>query len=74
MDEKAFELAAAVTGALTENGIDKIRAQVRKRDPNFDGYCEDCADPIPEARLDTGATTCLECQQVRERVAAQYRP
>jgi RNA polymerase-binding transcription factor DksA len=73
MDEKVLEIAEAVTQATVENGVAKIRAQVRKRDPLFDGACEECGDPIPDPRLDTGATTCLECQQTLERIQAQFK-
>jgi RNA polymerase-binding transcription factor DksA len=73
MDEKVLETAEALAAATVQNGVDKIRAQVKQRDPNFDGLCEDCGDTIPEARLDTGATLCLECKLIEERLRAQYR-
>lgn len=73
MDEKYLEVAEALVAAQLQNGVEKVCAQVRKRDPNFDGICEDCTDEIPEARLDTGATRCIECQEVLEFRQAQYR-
>lgn len=73
MDEKVLEIAEAVTEATVKNGVDKIRAKVRKRDPLFDGACEECDAQIPDLRLDTGATTCLECQERLEKLQAQYK-
>jgi RNA polymerase-binding transcription factor DksA len=73
MDEKGFEIAEAITTALVDNGVKKVQAQVRPRDPLFDGECIECTEPIPEARLNTGAQTCLECQEVLEKIQAQYR-
>lgn len=73
MDEKTLEMAEALTTALVDNGIERIRAQVKRRDPNFDGSCEECGDSIPEARLDTGAVTCIECQELLEQQRAHYR-
>lgn len=73
MDERVLEIAEALTAALAENEVAKIRAKVQKRDPSFDGICVECDEPIPDARLDTGATTCLECQQFLELRQAQYR-
>lgn len=73
MDEKTLEMAEALSLALVDNGIERIRAQVKARDPNFDGYCEECAEPIPELRLATGATTCIECKTIEEKRRAQYK-
>jgi RNA polymerase-binding transcription factor DksA len=73
MDEKTLEFAEALAASLLENGIEKVRAQVRQRDPNFDGLCVDCSDEIPERRVDTGAVTCTECQQERELRALHYK-
>lgn len=73
MDEKEFEIAESVTTALIENGVKAACSKVKARDPSFPGTCDDCLDPIPEKRLDTGATTCLDCQQIRERTQAQYK-
>lgn len=38
-------------------------------------YCEDCDEPIPEARRQTavGCTRCIECQQIFEHKAKGYR-
>jgi RNA polymerase-binding transcription factor DksA len=73
MDERILELAEALANSLVENNVDRIRAQIRTRDPKFDGLCEDCGEDIPEARLDTGATTCIECAVIQERRRAQYK-
>lgn len=73
MDEKGFELAEAATQALVDNGIKKVRSQIKARDPDFCGECLECGEPIPEARLDTGAETCIECQQDLEHQAKQYK-
>jgi len=73
MDEKALEMAEALTIALAEDGIAKIQAKVKKRDPSFAGDCEDCNEPIPEARLNTGATLCLECKQIQEQQEKHYQ-
>ena len=72
MDERAFEIAASVTEALVTNGIDRVCSQVKKRDPHFSGPCEDCNEEVPELRQATGATTCIDCQRVRERTQALY--
>ncbi len=73
MDEKVLEIAELVTAATVQNGVDKIRALVRKRDPLFDGACTECSEPVPDQRLDTGATTCLDCQETLERHRALYK-
>lgn len=73
MDEKVLEMAEALANSRVENAVDKIRACVRARDPNFDGLCEDCREDIPEARLDTGAIRCVECQVILEQRQAQYK-
>lgn len=74
MDEKGFELAEAITTALVANGVEKIVALVHPRDPTFDGRCLECDDSIPEARLDTGAQTCITCQERLEFIRARYVP
>ncbi len=73
MDERVLEIAEAVAEATVQNGVAKIQAKVKARDPEFSGECDECYDPIPEPRLDTGATTCLECQEILERLQAQYK-
>lgn len=73
MDERVLEIAEALTETIVQNGVDKIRALVRKRDPLFDGECTECNCAIPDQRLDTGATTCIDCQEILEREQALYR-
>lgn len=73
MDEKGFEIAEAITTALVANGVEKVVAQVRKRDPLFDGLCTLCDNAIPELRLDTGAQTCISCQERKEFLQARYK-
>ncbi|MGP5308068.1 TraR/DksA family transcriptional regulator [Vreelandella alkaliphila] len=43
--------------------------------PNPDPECEDCGQEIPQARRDAApwATTCIECQSIREQKARQKR-
>lgn len=43
--------------------------------PNPDPECEDCGQEIPQARRDAApwATTCIECQGIREQKARQKR-
>jgi DnaK suppressor protein len=73
LDEKLLEMAEALTAAITESNVTKICSKVKARDPLFDGNCEDCSEPIPEARLNTGATLCLECKQYQEQQEAHFR-
>lgn len=67
MDERTLESAEALTAATVQDSIARIRSQVRPRDPSFDGDCEECGERIPDARLDTGARTCIDCQEFIER-------
>jgi RNA polymerase-binding transcription factor DksA len=73
MDERVLEIAEALTNALVDNSVAQICATVKKRDPSFDGLCDDCTEAIPEARLETGAIRCIECQEVLEKRQAQFR-
>lgn len=43
--------------------------------PNPDQECEDCGQEIPQARRNAApwATTCIECQGIREQKARQKR-
>lgn len=52
---------------LNENAIAAVRKNIRTG-PSLE-ECEDCGEPIPEARrmAIAGCTTCIDCQSVRER-------
>lgn len=46
-----------------------LSSRLSLRIPNPDPECEDCGGEIPEARRHAApwATTCIECQGIRER-------
>ena len=52
---------------LNENAIAAVRKNIRTG-PSLE-ECEDCGEPIPEARrvAITGCTTCVDCQSAREK-------
>lgn len=57
-------LATALASRPRWTGVDPARAD-----------CADCGEQIPDARRQAApfATTCIECQGIRERKAAQRR-
>jgi len=57
-------MAAALSNRPTWSGVDMARAD-----------CEECGDQIPAARREAApwATTCIECQGVREQQAKHRR-
>lgn len=52
---------------LNENAIAAVRKNIRTG-PSLE-ECEDCGEPIPEARrlAISGCTTCVDCQELREK-------
>lgn len=52
---------------LNENAIAAVRKNIRTG-PSLE-ECEDCGEPIPEARrvAIAGCTTCIDCQSAREK-------
>jgi RNA polymerase-binding transcription factor DksA len=62
MDEKDLEQASKLEEADRQIGIERARRSIY-RPANFNGFCMDCNDTIPSARLNTGAARCMECQE-----------
>ena len=67
MDERVLELAEAQYLATVDDRVAKIREKVKPRDPDFDGRCVECGDPIPDQRVQLGAATCIDGQEHLER-------
>lgn len=68
MDE--YLINATEIRAEAELGIalKQIRNNLPHQPDNFNGRCEDCGNDIPPARVNTGAITCLPCQNHREQM------
>ena len=67
MDENVLLMAEALALSEVEEGVRRAVAQLPKQPVNFNGLCEDCGDKIPAPRIKFGATTCVDCQTLRER-------
>lgn len=61
MDERMLEHSEWLLQKETEAAITRVRAAPVKP-AGFDGHCVECEVDIPQARLDTGAITCIDCQ------------
>lgn len=66
MDENALLQAEKLTQGAIDAGIERVRNSLPVQPPDFDGYCVDCGDLIPEGRVKFGAITCVPCQSLRE--------
>ena len=59
-----------------EDSVKDALASVRARMPTGEGLaaCEDCGEPIPEARRKAlpGARTCVTCQSVRDKLQTSF--
>lgn len=73
MDENTLTMAEALARNEVAAGIERVIAQLPRQPPNFDGCCTHCQDPLPEVRLNFGATTCVVCQTAIEHRAKMRR-
>lgn len=73
MDENALLLAEKLAQGEVDAGIERVRKLLPVQPLDFDGYCVDCGDLIPEGRVKFGAITCVTCQSLRERKSAITR-
>lgn len=61
---------ADIAGEAIEHRLQGALAnRLSLRVPNLDPECEDCGQEIPQARREAApwATTCIECQGIREK-------
>lgn len=66
--------ASRVEEITTEEGIRRALSRIEKAPSHFDGVnCIDCDEPIPEARLKTGAFRDIECQEKYEKQKRNHR-
>lgn len=68
---------ADIASELIERRLEgALSERVTPQAPANDPWCDDCGQPIPAARREAApwATTCIECQGIRERQARAYRP
>lgn len=73
MDESALLLAEQLAQGEVDAGIERVRKLLPVQPINFDGYCVDCGELIPDGRVKFGAITCVTCQSLRERKSATTR-
>lgn len=73
MDENVLLMAEAQVLSAVEDGIKRVRANLPKQPPDFDGRCVDCGEELAPPRLSFGAITCVPCQTIRERRASIMR-
>lgn len=66
MDESTLVMAEALTESLIAEATQKIRDRLPHLPPGFDGLCIDCGEPVPAYRISFGASTCIDCQELRE--------
>lgn len=67
---------ADIAAELMERRMEAaLSSRLSLRIPNHDPDCEDCGNEIPKPRRDAlpWATTCVECQSLREHKARHKR-
>ncbi|MBE0405010.1 TraR/DksA family transcriptional regulator [Halomonas citrativorans] len=67
---------ADIAAELMERRMEAaLSSRLSLRIPNHDPDCEDCGNEIPKPRRDAlpWATTCVECQSLRERRGRHVR-
>ena len=67
---------ADIAAELMERRMEAaLSSRLSLRIPNTDPECEDCGNEIPKPRRDAlpWATTCVECQSLRERRGRHVR-
>ena len=71
MSNRTIDQACEVEEMLRANALAKFQAAQRSRVAVSAFECEDCGEPIPEARRVAilGCATCVDCQTDRERYA-----
>lgn len=58
----------------SEEGVKKVLNGIEKPPADFDGvHCVECGEPIPRARLKTGAFRDIDCQCAIEANRKQHR-
>lgn len=66
--------ASKIELVTTEECIKKVLSGIERAPGDFDGvHCVDCNEPIPEARLKTGAFRDIHCQSKLELKKKQGR-
>ena len=66
--------ASRVEAMANEESVKKVLKRIEKAPSHFDGVnCVDCSEPIPEARLKTGAFRDIHCQQKHELSKKNHR-
>lgn len=66
--------ASKIEHAANLEAIDRVLRRIERPPAHFDGRtCIDCGEPIPEARLRTGAFRDLECQSKTELARRNHR-
>lgn len=67
MDEHLVLQAEALAQSQIDDAIQRARANLPVLPLNWDGLCTACGDPVPVARINFGASTCVTCQSHLER-------
>ena len=66
--------AADIEQKANAESIRKCLAKIERPPEDFDGvHCTECGEPIPEARLKTGAFRDINCQQAIEARRRNHR-
>jgi RNA polymerase-binding transcription factor DksA len=70
-----IDVAARLQDMFNQNGVAAARqAAAQQTDPDFDGkHCIECAEVIPQGRLDLGRINCYSCQDGLEKRKRFYR-
>lgn len=63
---------AAISNAINRE-IQKARNSLPVQPPDFDGFCTECGEDIDPRRLNFGAVTCLDCQEILEHRQRHHR-
>lgn len=73
MDEHHILAAEALTQSEIDAGIRRAQQSLPKLPENWDGLCVKCDEPVPQARINFGASTCLRCQTLLEQKHSRTR-
>lgn len=68
MDALQAQAMSIETGRRRRQKLVQIQAALRRMDEGEYGYCQECGEDIPEARLmvDPAALLCIDCASRRE--------
>jgi RNA polymerase-binding transcription factor DksA len=71
----SLDIAAELQDMFNQNGVAAARqAAAQQTDPDFDGkHCIECAEVIPQGRLDLGRINCYSCQDGLEKKKRFFR-